>query len=689
MIQIQYLDAALELTGDVSTGTWANLLWHEQFTPPGQPGAESVPGTAFAMAHDGNILYVAVRCNARPGITPEELAREHVQIQLDPECSGERSGTFVCYIDGKASSSMELQAGGKEGWTGEIGYDVLLQEGQWSMVLKVPLSQLVHFEDGLSRIQFMVARVFGHGGDSSDVRSLCHPAVDEPQFWIPRNAIGQAVFERPELLEAFAWSIRHSGSGQIVQQNGNTVVQQNVMATNSSTGQRNVELRVGLALPRQSPASLLKSSLNVDAGQSSINSIELPIPAGFKYGFIHMSLHEPETGRCLSENRSVVESEQLSWKEHFIKRGDGNGGYTCLRAEQQILPRYQGRLIVPYGLATMDNGEVICAATAAAYGDGRPRAKPPEQTLITTSSDNGATWAKYTVLDDVHARPMMLAYLGQGVVTFDSGDTTGQFRFFSHDYGRTWDERVTVPPAPNGLAMGFEGSPLVDRDAQGNAIRIAQTGQTVEGAAPYWKINEYIRWSDDGGRTWPKVDSPQAWRTTETHNGKTYELCCGEGSLARAANGWLVAALRTWVPVQFHDHPYFDDNLEGTSVSISKDDGVTWSPLQMIFEGGRHHPTLLCMPGGDLVMVVIRRIDFRNGELVSYRRGCDAIISSDHGETWDLERLVVLDDVAYCDGEHWTSGECGHLSSTLLSDGSILTGYFNTYTGGVLIRWKP
>ena len=88
-------------------------------------------------------------------------------------------------------------------------------------------------------------------------------------------------------------------------------------------------------------------------------------------------------------------------------------------------------------------------------------------------------------------------------------------------------------------------------------------------------------------------------------------------------------------------------------------------------------------------MVVIRRVDFRNGELVSYRRGCDAVISHDHGETWDIEHMIVLDDVAYCNGEHWIRGECGHVSSTLLPDESILTGYCNTYTGGVLIRWKP
>ena len=90
MIQIQYLDTVSELTGDVSTGDWTNLLWHEQFTPLGRPEAEPMPGTAFAIAPDGDNLYVAVRAGALGGETQEELARENVQIQLDPERSGQR-----------------------------------------------------------------------------------------------------------------------------------------------------------------------------------------------------------------------------------------------------------------------------------------------------------------------------------------------------------------------------------------------------------------------------------------------------------------------------------------------------------------------------------------------------------------------------------------------------------------------
>ena len=678
MIPIQYLDAAPELTSDVSTGAWANLLWHEQFTTPGQPGAEPTPGTAFAMAHDGDNLYLAVSCCVSAGQTQEQLARENVQIVLDPECSGERVGIFVCYADGKtASSVLEDQDGGKEAWPGEIECATRLQPGQYSIALKVPLIQLIHSDNGLRRIQFNVTRVPEHGMPGG---LLCYPTLEQTQFWYPCNTIGQAVFEHPDLLEAFAWDVRRAGRGRIVRNNGEAVCRQAVTLTNLSTEKRDVDLRVALLQVRQPPSAQAQYRLGVDAGKSHIESIELPVPEGFNYGYIHASLHEPDTGRCISENRIHVESEQLSWKQHFIKRGDGQGGYTCIAAQQQVLPQYEGRRIVPYGLATMDNGEVICAAIAAIH---------PEQTLIIISGDDGTTWGEYIVLHGIYVRPMMLAYLGDGVVTFESGDTGERMRLFSHDYGRTWDERVAVPAAPDGQQFGVEGNPLVERDEQGKAIRIAQTGYTLEGAAPHWKQTEYIRWSEDGGRTWPRVDCPPTWRSTETYNGKTYELGCGEGSLVRAANGWLVAALRTWVPVQFHDHPHFEDGLEGTVVSISKDEGNTWSPLQVISEGGQLHPTLLRMPNDDLVLSMARRVDFRNGELVSCRRGCDAVISRDHGESWDIEHTFVLDDFLYLDGEHWFRGQCGHVTSTLLPDGSILTGYGNVFTGGVLIRWKP
>ena len=50
----------------------------------------------------------------------------------------------------------------------------------------------------------------------------------------------------------------------------------------------------------------------------------------------------------------------------------------------------------------------------------------------------------------------------------------------------------------------------------------------------------------------------------------------------RAANGWIVAALRTDIHPRFF--PTIEDNYTGIGASISKDDGTTWSPIRIIHQ---------------------------------------------------------------------------------------------------------
>lgn len=282
---------------------------------------------------------------------------------------------------------------------------------------------------------------------------------------------------------------------------------------------------------------------------------------------------------------------------------------------------------------------------------------------------------------------MMLAYLGKGELTFQASNV----RYFSSDYGRTWPERVPVPPATNGSFWASEGNPLVDRDAGGRAVRLAELGCNFggEGWSPQKPTCEFLRWSRDGGLTWADEAMPLAWRWQVEYEGKTYTRSVSEGSLVRAANGWLVAALRTDMPPRYFAVPH-DDSLEGLGVSLSQDDGQTWSAVQVLYDAGRHHPHLLLLPNGNIAMTLIVRDDIQEGRLASYRRGCEAIISRDHGLSWDLARTYVLDDFEFCEGAKWYNGECGHLYSTLLGDGSILTCYGNYLTRGAsLIRWKP
>jgi hypothetical protein len=84
------------------------------------------------------------------------------------------------------------------------------------------------------------------------------------------------------------------------------------------------------------------------------------------------------------------------------------------------------------------------------------------------------------------------------------------------------------------------------------------------------------------------------------------------------------------------------------------------------------------------------RDDVRDGRLASYRRGCEALISRDNGETWQTSKRYLLDEFEYFDGVKWFNGDTGHLCSTLLSDGRVLTVYGNYVAKGAgLIRWRP
>ena len=125
----------------------------------------------------------------------------------------------------------------------------------------------------------------------------------------------------------------------------------------------------------------------------------------------------------------------------------------------------------------------------------------------------------------------------------------------------------------------------------------------------------------DEGRSWTNESQPAKWHGEEALNGKNHERSLSEGSLVRANNGWLVAALQTDMPPKWVDHPSQNDNLNGTAAFISRDDGRSWTPLNVLFYEGRMHSTLLRLPNDALVMTMIQRIDMKDGVLLSYRKG--------------------------------------------------------------------
>lgn len=402
----------------------------------------------------------------------------------------------------------------------------------------------------------------------------------------------------------------------------------------------------------------------------------------------------------LAQTRSDY-PEQLGWKPHWMKQGAGKGGWVCRRAEIQFLHAGDGKMpysdkkfpaFMPFGVVEMDNGQIVLVGVRREEGaDG----KIVEKTAITFSKDLGSTWEPIRVIDGAVGRPMMLTKLGSGKLVFQIDYPAPAIQYFSHDYGRTWTDRQPLQPATSGTwqkvkgHFPVEGNALVEVDAAGKATRIAQIGYNLDEGAKYPQdpTNGILRWSTDGGRSWTNETRPREWRWKDTYQGKTYDRGVSEGSLVRAKNGWLVAALRTDMPARFIE--FHNDNMEGTGISISKDDGKSWSPVKTLFVAGRMHAHLLRMPDGSLVMTYIMRHDIENQRLASYRRGCGAVVSRDNGLSWDVSRQFLLDDFEFADATRYALA-CGHLYSALLSDGSILTCYGNYPSKGAgLIRWKP
>lgn len=402
---------------------------------------------------------------------------------------------------------------------------------------------------------------------------------------------------------------------------------------------------------------------------------------------------------------ALVAGAAPTWKPHRVKQADGHGGWVEHPAEARLIQHQDsGRYLFPFGVRQLDNGQVILAAS---WNDGSStNGRKAEKPVIAFSPDRGDTWSTFTTVPGAIGRPVMLTDLGKGRLAFQT-DPMGSFlsiQYFSADYGRTWPESKELQAAANGGTrpdgetvpgfFGVEGNALVDYDAAGRVTQVAQIGWNFEKGKPWPAASSaggILRWSRDGGRTWTNETIPNAWTFQAPHGDRMETRGVSEGSLVRAANGWLVAAVRADMPPRFVDGPN-DDSLEGTAVSISKDDGKTWSPAQVLFEAGRHHADLLRLPNGDLLMTLIVRNDVAPGELrnASSRRGCEAVLSRDNGLTWDVEHRYIVDSFDYLDPEHWFDGKCGHLSSCLLDDGSVLTVYGNyVKAGAVMVRWRP
>jgi hypothetical protein len=209
----------------------------------------------------------------------------------------------------------------------------------------------------------------------------------------------------------------------------------------------------------------------------------------------------------------------------------------------------------------------------------------------------------------------------------------------------------------------------VDRDAQtGDIVRLIETGYTMHRPPEVEKMFQqgHIRFSTDLGETWSESIKVPQWKGGD------------EAALIRAADGSLVAAVRTDIPPSKEGE--WIDHYEGLGVSISKDDGATWSEIDKLYDWGRHHASLALIPDGRIVMTHVVRKGYVDAPGGFPQFGVEAIVSADHGRTWDLDHKYILhlwQGSRTDENKWWPSSQA--TSTVLLPDGDLLTAFGTGY----------
>ena len=122
------------------------------------------------------------------------------------------------------------------------------------------------------------------------------------------------------------------------------------------------------------------------------------------------------------------------------------------------------------------------------------------------------------------------------------------------------------------------------------------------------------------------------------------------------------------------------DNFAGLGTSVSHDNGRTWSALNLLYDSGRHHPSFVVLPSGDILMAYIVRCGYPVDPEGFPQFGIEAVLSHDHGQTWDMAHRFILDrwsGTRIAEDDWWSAPQS--TSTLLLPDGWLLTAYGTGY----------
>ena len=378
---------------------------------------------------------------------------------------------------------------------------------------------------------------------------------------------------------------------------------------------------------------------------------------------------------CAADEKQWINNIKSPWIYHEVHQlAPENYGVRFIPARFQIVSEQWNRVVACPYLVYMPEKDRLVLGVSCDW---------PHRAFIMFSDDHGATWSEPQPVappssETGHKMMLSLTYLGQGKLLCCG--------YASDDYGQTW-QPSNVLTGPDDVKGGWNrwDPCLVDYDPQtGRATRLLDAGYT----GVFGNCQVHLRFSQDLGRTWSDPISPLQWKGLN------------EIAFIRAANGDIIAACRTDLPEFYikNRNAVELDHSEGLVVSISKDDGLTWSTPNRLYESGRHHPCMILLPDNHIVMTYVVRKGYPKTPDGFIQFGIEAVVSKDNGQTWDLDHRYILHQwPSYRKDKNAWYASSQSTATVLLPDGTILTAFGTGYRskGGRegprdvgLVRWQ-